>query len=312
MYTLNYRIDPLRDSTLSEVPGGRKPENDADFMRGRQFDFGKKFLPDGLSRIREAGFLNEQEQRLLSQVQARSFVNLSRLLKKFFSAKLQDISYERRHAERTVLQTLSNFRRDELALEKMFRHGESLAAKGMPAGYLFLPEADEIAAGLLGMTTWAAWSLTALMQATTQGHYMQCLGQEDELCDLYRDMLVNHWQTISRYIALGEDEWRQTHRGLSAMQREQAVNDLIAMLDILDGTIQAQAETDAIYFLVSCGRIFRDNQAQQVCDVVLRAYRWQFILSGMQEVRFLTVLGSLISDAQGERIYRALAPIMDY
>ena len=36
---------------------------DADVIRGREFDFGQKFLPDGLSRVGELEFLTESEAR---------------------------------------------------------------------------------------------------------------------------------------------------------------------------------------------------------------------------------------------------------
>jgi hypothetical protein len=42
----------------------------------------------------------------------------------------------------------------------------------------------------------------------------------------------------------------------------------------------------------------------------LDAYRWQFIVSGVKEPRFVQVLSQLISADQGNRINAALAPLM--
>ena len=42
---------------------------------------------------------------------------------------------------------------------------------------------------------------------------------------------------------------------------------------------------------------------------VLAAYRWQYILSGVEERRFQKVLRSLITDDQFHRIEEALAPL---
>jgi hypothetical protein len=47
-----------------------------------------------------------------------------------------------------------------------------------------------------------------------------------------------------------------------------------------------------------------------VREAVLAAYRWQYIVSGVEEPRFQAVLGSLIDAAQGKRIGEALAPIL--
>jgi hypothetical protein len=42
---------------------------------------------------------------------------------------------------------------------------------------------------------------------------------------------------------------------------------------------------------------------------VLKAYRWQYIVSGAMDPRFRKVLFSLVDDAQGARIQQALAPL---
>ena len=51
----------------------------------------------------------------------------------------------------------------------------------------------------------------------------------------------------------------------------------------------------------SDGRTARPKNA-----AVLKAYRWQYILSGAQQPHFLKVLGGLITEAQGGRIVAAL------
>ena len=43
---------------------------------------------------------------------------------------------------------------------------------------------------------------------------------------------------------------------------------------------------------------------------MLAAYRWQYIVSGVQGPRFGEVLSRIITPAQAERIGEALAPIM--
>jgi len=43
---------------------------------------------------------------------------------------------------------------------------------------------------------------------------------------------------------------------------------------------------------------------------VLKAYRWQYIVSGVKEPRFQKLLASMITAAQLQRIQQALAPLM--
>lgn len=44
---------------MSEVSKRVRWDIDADVIRNRQFDFGGKFLPDGLSLVRDLTVLNE-------------------------------------------------------------------------------------------------------------------------------------------------------------------------------------------------------------------------------------------------------------
>ncbi len=71
----------------------------------------------------------------------------------------------------------------------------------------------------------------------------------------------------------------------------------------MDGILQAQSKADADYFLLAAGRCLHQRGGGELIRATfLRAYRWQYIVSGVQEPRFVEVLGSLITPAQGERI----------
>ena len=59
-----------------------------------------------------------------------------------------------------------------------------------------------------------------------------------------------------------------------------------------------------------CDASLSRDQKVQVAAVILAAYRWQYIVSGVQEPRFVKALGSMITTSQSARIGEALAPIM--
>lgn len=74
-------------------------------------------------------------------------------------------------------------------------------------------------------------------------------------------------------------------------------------------TTLTQPSADADYFLRSNLRRLdaRDQVALQ--GELLAAYRWQYILSGAQEPRFVQVLSTMVTPGQGRRIQEALAPL---
>jgi hypothetical protein len=75
--------------------------------------------------------------------------------------------------------------------------------------------------------------------------------------------------------------------------------------------VQAQASVDAAYFLRLCSRDFSEGQQAALRSLVLRAYRWQYIISGVQHPHFSRLLTEMTTPAQRERIQLALAGILE-
>ena len=97
--------------------------------------------------------------------------------------------------------------------------------------------------------------------------------------------------------------------GLTAEQRDRAVDDFIELVGAVDGILQVQAKADANYFAAKCGRAVGEAEARVVEAAFLKAYRWQYIHSGAQHPHFGKVLSSLITESQGQRIQSALATL---
>jgi hypothetical protein len=89
------------------------------------------------------------------------------------------------------------------------------------------------------------------------------------------------------------------------------VNDLIALVAAVDGILQAQSASDADYFFRNVSRSFSGEETVQVKTSMLSAYRWQYIISGVQHPHFGRLLTSMTTPAQMSRIQTALAPIMN-
>ena len=95
--------------------------------------------------------------------------------------------------------------------------------------------------------------------------------------------------------------------GLTAEERDRAVDEFIELVGAVDGILQVQAKADAGYFAMAWGRAIDEAEAQAIEAAFLKAYRWQYIHSGAQHPQFGKVLSSLITESQGQRIQAALA-----
>ena len=282
---------------------------DRDVIRGRSFDFGKKFLPDGLSRVDRLGFLQPAEARLLSQIQGRTYANMFALVERFIGAKTTELGRDHALGNQVAFEALVRLTDEELKHQEMFRRLERMAAVGMPAGYQFLPQPDEVAAAVLTKSNWAVLALTLDIELFSQAHYRSSIEADTSLSELWKDVFLFHWKEESQHAILDELEWRREDAKLTSAERDAAVDDLIALVGAVDGILQAQANADAGYFLGSLEPPLSAYRMQQVRDTVLKAYRWQYIVSGVLEPRFQKVLASMVTGAQMQRIQDALAPL---
>ena len=123
-------------------------------------------------------------------------------------------------------------------------------------------------------------------------------------------MFLFHYKEESQHAILDELEWAREDARITATERDHAVDDLIELVAAIDGMLVALAAADATYFAHIAPRAFDAAQVSAVEACLLRAYRWQYIVSGVQVERFQQILGSMITLAQFERIGAALAPIM--
>jgi len=283
---------------------------DRDVIRGRRFDARDKFMPDGLSLAPELPFLDADAQRFLGQVQGRTYARMFALVERFIGAKMLDISRAHWLGDQVALEAIVRFTDEELKHQELFRRIEQLVAECMPAGYRFDISANEVAGFVLGRRSWAVLALTCHIELFSQAHYRASIAAADDLSPLFKDVFLHHWKEESQHAVIDELEWaREDARLASPAERDAAVDDLIALVGGVDGILQAQARADAAYFLQVQGMPPEGERARQVHDTVLKAYRWQYIVSGALEPRFQAMLASLVDAPQMQRIQAALAPL---
>ncbi len=279
-------------------------------LRDRQFDPVHKFLPDGLSLVDHLPFLQADSRRFFGQVQGRTYANMFGLVERFICAKMLEVSRDHWLGDQTALEALVRFSDEELKHQELFRRIEGLLAETMPAGYRFVPEPDGVARAVLAASTWAVLGLTCHIEFFTQTHYRSSIEPDDALSPLWKDVLLFHWREESQHAVLDELEWIREDARLDTHQRDAAVGELIGLVGAVDGLLVQQAMADTGYFVGAAGQSFTAGERDMIAATFLRAYRDQYIVSGIRDTRFVSVLGSMVNAAQLERINQALAPLM--
>ena len=282
---------------------------DADVLRGRQLDFQRKFMPDGLSRLKELAFLQPAQLRYASQIQGRTYANMFGMIERYIGAKTVELMREHWFADQVALEALVRFTDEELKHQELFRRVELLCAVGMPPGYVFKPRPNDVAAMVLGKGTWAVLGLTLHIELFTLAHYRSSIDPDEELSPLWKDVFLFHWKEESQHAILDELEWRREDVKLGPGERDHGVTELIELVAAIDAMLQSQARADAEYFVATAGVAFTVGERDRIHETWLRAYRWQYIVTGVREPRFAEVLKSLVTAPQMDRVLQALGPI---
>jgi hypothetical protein len=284
-------------------------EIERDVIRGRRFDYSRPFMPSGLSLVDELRFLSADDKRVLSQVQGRTYAYIFGLVERFISAKVLDISREHWFGDQVALEALVRMGDEEIKHQEMFRRLEAQMNRDMPEGYEQTANANDVARVVLGKSTWAVMALTLDIELFVQAHYRASIERQADICPLWKDVFLFHWREESQHAILDELEFVAEDRRLDAPQRSAAVDDLIGLVGAVDGILQAQAAADARYFMRCTSSCFTQDEATQIRDKILKAYRWQYIVSGVMEPRFRKILFATIDEKDATKIQNALAPL---
>ena len=259
---------------------------DKDVIRGRGFEFTKKFMPDKLAQIARFALTNPDERRFLSQIQGRTYANMFGLVERYIGAKMLEITRGHALGDQVVVESLVRFTDEELKHQELFRRLEVMMAADMPKGYTFMPQPNDVANAVLSKCTWAVLGLTCHIELFTLDHYRQSIDRDPEASELWKDVFLFHMKEESQHAVLDEMEWQREDAKLTPAERERGVTDLIDLVAAVDGILQMQAAADTEYFTRVIPRKLDKAESQRIRDGLLGAYRWQYIVSGVKNERF--------------------------
>ena len=148
-----------------------------------------------------------------------------------------------------------------------------------------------------------------MIELFTQVHFRESMQYDSSLSPLFKDVFRFRWMEESQHAIIDELEWKRENAKLTDEERDAAVDGLIELALAIDGILQMQAEADVEFFEMTRGRTIDRDEFEALSRGVLKAYRWQYIISGVEHPQFVKVLGEMITEEQGDRIGAALAQI---
>jgi hypothetical protein len=230
-------------------------------------------------------------------------------VERFITAKVLELTRDHWLGDQVALEALVRFTDEELKHQALFRRIEEMMADKMAPGYQFLADPDEVAAAVLQKSTWAVLALILEIELFTQEHYKQSIAPEENLSDLYKDVFLFHWKEETTHAIMDELEWPRENEKLTPAQRDRAIEEVIELVTAVDGILKAQCEADVDYFLKISKASFIEDEIAHIKASVLKAYRWQYIFSGVEHPRFQKLYVDLTTEDQRQKINIALASL---
>ena len=180
----------------------------------------------------------------------------------------------------------------------------------MPPGYEFPHQPDLVASAVLKRSTWTVLALILEIELFTQEHYRQSIEPDESLSPLFKDIFFFHMKEETTHALMDELEWSREDEKLTPVERDQAVDQLIGLVAEVDGLLQSQSKADVDYFLKCRNPVLGRDETERIRDGVLKAYRWQYIFSGVGHPRFKKLFDRLTTEVQQQRVSQALSPLM--
>src|SRR5262249_47886166 len=139
---------------------------------------------------------------------------------------------------------LANFAAEEVKHMTLFRElrGRIDEAIGFPLA--LLGGQQEVARAVLSKQTGAILLLTAAIEWLTQRHYLSSFKDDEALDPVTRRIFRCHWREESQHARLDHLETLRAFSGVSEVERQMAIEDLIGLVGAVDGLLQEQAELD--------------------------------------------------------------------
>ncbi len=275
-----------------------------DVYRGRDFDFAKPFLPERIAGVSGITCLNDDERRMLNQIRGNAYCHIFAFVEEYIVPMVLANAGRDIYGDETRLWSLLRFAEEEVKHQEMLRRACEQFDEGFGVSCGLIPGREVVADVVLGKSELTALLLTSLIEWFTQLHYVEHVRDSEELDGLFRDILRFHWIDESRHAQLDSLLIDEVAVDLTLEERERAVDELLELGGAIDGLLAQQVELDLEALAASARRSFSDAEKNEIRAEQQRAYRWTFLVSGLEHPKFVRVVQG-ITEAGPDKIAAA-------
>jgi hypothetical protein len=278
-------------------------------LEGRDFDYSRRFLPNRLSGVDGIRCLNDREKLRLNQIMGNAYCHLFAYVEEYIIPQALEAAQRDIYGDESRLRALLRFAEDESKHQELFRRSTALFEKGFGVRCGLIPAREEVARVVLSKSRLCSYLLTSMIEWYTQSHYVEHVRDRSELDGLFRDLVKHHWMDEAQHAKIDSLLIDEVVQETSEEEREKAVDELIELGGAIDGLLSQQADLDLESLAKAIGRTLSEDEKAEIKRATQRAYRWTFIVSGLEHPNFVQIVSELTErgPAKLEAVAKALS-----
>jgi hypothetical protein len=292
MFTHDYNYAQLLDVSV------HRAWTVEDCFQDRDFDFTTSFLPDRIAGVRGITCLDAGEQRLLNQIRGNSYCHLFAFVEEYIIPLVLAQATSDVYGDETRLWALLRFAEEEVKHQELMRRACDHITKGFGHQCGLVDGREAIAQAVNATSPLTALLLTSLIEWFVQLHYVEHVRGDDDLDPLFRDILRFHWIDESRHAKIDSLLIAEAAAGLTDEEREAAIDELLSLGTAVDVLLAQQVELDIESLQHLANRSFTDDEREEIRTEQRRAYRWTFLVSGLEHPRFTEIVDELTREGR--------------
>lgn len=264
-----------------------------DVFAGKHFDFSKRFLPNRLSGVDDIACLNDDEKRTLNQIMGNAYCHLFAFVEEFIIPMVMREALKHTYGDEVRLRSLLRFAEEELKHQELFRRSMTLFEEGFDTECGLIPGREAVARVVLSKSPLAVLYLTTVIEWFTQLHYVEHVRDEGDLDELFRDLLKFHWVEEAQHAKLDTLLIDEVAENTTPDEREAAVDELLELGGAVDELLSKQIGLNIETLERATGRTFTDAEKDEITKRTQHAWRWTFLVSGLEHPNFTKVVNAL-------------------
>ena len=271
-----------------------------DVLANTNFDFSKRFLPNKLTGVDEIGCLNDTEKLQLNQIMGNGYCHLFAFVEEFIIPAVTEEAIKDVYGDEIRARSLLRFAEEELKHQELFRRSVDLFGKGFGSQCDLIPGREEVAKVVRSKSKLAVMLLTVIIEWFTQLHYVEHVRDDSGLDGLFRDLLRFHWMEEAQHAKLDTLLIGEVAENLTLEEREAAVDEVLELGGAIDGLLAQQIALNIEALEKVTGRTFTSDEKEEITASTQRAWRWTFLVSGLQHPNIVKTIGELTTLGPGK------------